>query len=50
MKSSRSSTLWPEICPLGQMEYCMADVSSEEVNEFILKVHHRGLICQKFVQ
>jgi len=33
----------------SNMQYCIADVSSE-VNEFIVKVHHRGLIFQKFVQ
>ena len=33
----------------SNMQYCLANVSSEGVNEFIQKVHDRGLTCQKFV-
>ena len=33
----------------SKMQYYMADVSSDEDNEDVQKIHDRGLICEKYV-
>ena len=33
----------------SDINYCLADGTSEELNEDVQKIHDRGLICEKYV-